>query len=145
MKRLGLILLGALGFSGCDKQQSNNQMCMYGTPTVEYVVKGKVTDSNGVPIKGIVVGSKNVTSFNSGDALSAVTNDKGEFTTNSIKGITINGILTFTDTDGQENGGEFASRSIEISTLPKNQTQEGDGAWFKGGYEVTADVKLENK
>lgn len=157
MKRLGFIILSALGFSGCGdiaggddgrkpgSKDPDNQMCMYGTPTVEYIVKGRVTDSNGVPIKGIVVGSEQVSSFDNGEPLSAVTNDKGEFATNVVKEMSINGILTFTDTDGEANGGEFASRNIELSTLPKSKTQKGDGAWFGGSYEVTADVKLEKK
>ena len=118
---------------------------MYGTPTTEFVVKGKVTDSAGVPIKGIVISSKGINSFDDGSGLSAVTADDGTFTTNKMREFGVMGTLIFTDTDGEANGGDFATLEVDIAKLPKSQTKEGDGAWNMGGYEVTADGKLRKK
>lgn len=153
MKKILYFMLSALGFSACsdiengDKKSDDWQdiPCMYGTPTTEFVVKGKVTDSAGVPIKGIVVSSKDVSSFIDCSGLSAVTADDGTFTTNKMREFGVMGTLIFTDTDGEANGGDFATLEVDIAKLPKSQTKEGDGAWNMGGYEVTADVKLRKK
>ena len=39
-------LLGFLGFSSCEDNGDDpgNIICMYGTPTASYTIKGKVTD-----------------------------------------------------------------------------------------------------
>ena len=153
MKKILYFMLSALGFSACsdiengDKKSDDWQdiPCMYGTPTTEFVVKGKVTDSAGVPIKGIVISSKGINSFDDGSGLSAVTADDGTFTTNKMREFGVMGTLIFTDTDGEANGGDFATLEVDIAKLPKSQTKEGDGAWNMGGYEVTADVKLRKK
>ena len=153
MKKILYFMLSALGFSACsdiengDKKSDDWQdiPCMYGTPTTEFVVKGKVTDSAGVPIKGIVVSSKDVSSFIDCSGLSAVTADDGTFTTNKMREFGVMGTLIFTDTDGEANGGDFATLEVDLDKLPKNQTKEGDGSWYRGEYEVTADVKLEKK
>ena len=149
MRKLHYLLLSALGFSACSENGDNPKkgddiLCMYGTPTTEYIVKGKVTDDAGVPIKGIVISSKDVSSFNDGSGLSAVTDDNGTFTTNKMKDFGLSGTLVFTDTDGEANGGDFATLEVNMDKLPKTQTKEADG-WFRGEYEVTADVKLEKK
>ena len=71
--------------------------------------------------------------------------EDGSFVTNTAKEFGITGTLVFTDTDGEANGGDFATLAVDIAKLPKSQTKEGDGAWNMGEYEVTADVKLEKK
>ena len=58
---------------------------------------------------------------------------------------TIHGILLFTDIDGVENGGEFETLTVDLNTLPETKVAEGDGGWYGGKYEVTADVKLKEK
>lgn len=147
MKRLMYILLSILGFTACKEGGiggGGGMVCEYGTPTTDYIVKGKVTDSAGVPIKGIVVSSKDVSSFIDCSGLSAVTADDGTFTTNKMREFGVIGTLVFTDTDGEANGGDFATLEVNMDKLPKTQTKEADG-WFRGEYEVTADVKLEKK
>ena len=161
MKKILYFMLSLLGFTACGEaglgslgsDDSTNQgnggvddiPCMYGTPTTEFVVKGKVSDSAGVPIKGIVVSSKDVSSFIDCSGLSAVTADDGTFTTNKMREFGVMGTLIFTDTDGEANGGDFATLEVNIAKLPKSQTKEGDGAWNMGEYEVTADVSLNKK
>ncbi len=148
MKKLLYLLLGILGFTACKEGGiggGGGMVCEYGTPTTDYIVKGKVTDSAGVPIKGIVVSSKDVSSFIDCSGLSAVTADDGTFTTNKMREFGVIGTLIFTDTDGEANGGDFATLEVDLGKLPKSQTKEGDGSWYRGEYEVTADVKLEKK
>ena len=145
MKKLLYLLLSLLGFTACNEGGAGGgMMCEYGTPTTDFTVKGKVTDAAGVPIKGIVISSKGLSSFTDGSGLSAVTGEDGTFVTNKIKVISVRGTLVFTDTDGDANGGDFASYDKDLSSLPKSQIKEGEG-WFRGEYEVTADVKLNKK
>ena len=146
MKKLLYLLLGLLGFSACSEGENSNKTrndidnipCMYGTPTVEFTIKGKVTDTEGNPIKGIVVSSDR------NSDLSAVTGEDGSFTTNKVRAINIYGTLTFTDTDGDANGGDFATKDVSVESLPTVKINDGEG-WYNGEYEVTADVKLTKK
>lgn len=141
MRKLLYLLLGALGFAGCSESFS----CEYGTPSVDFTVKGKVTDSEGTPIKGIVVSSKSVQSYDDGNGLNAVTDENGEFVTNKVKEFGVGGTLVFTDVDGAENGGDFETYEKELLHSERTQIKEGDGNWYQGEYEVTVDVKLRKK
>ena len=136
MQGFWFAILGVLGFSACD----NPPLDMYGSPTVDFMVKGKVTDSEGTPIKGIVISSKRGLS----DDLSAVTDENGEFITNQIHQTGFYGTLVFTDVDGADNGGDFATCEKDLSALPKTLVKDGEG-WYEGEYEVTANVKLNKK
>ena len=140
MQRFWLAILGLLGFTACG----NAPLDMYGSPTVDFMVKGKVTDGEGTPIKGIVVSSKNAQSFGGNEGLNAVTDENGTFVTNQIRQGGIVGTLVFTDVDGAENGGDFQTLETNISTLPKQLIKEGEN-WYQGEYEVTAEVKLSKK
>ncbi|MBE6187855.1 MAG: hypothetical protein E7143_01875 [Rikenellaceae bacterium] len=135
MRRLIYLLFGALGFTAC----SESMMCEYGTPTAHFTVKGRVTDADGKPIKGIVISSKDVY------GLDAVTGEDGHFATQKIEAIGIHGTLLFTDIDGTENGGEFETQTVDLDALPETKVAKGDGHWYMGEYEVTADVKLKAK
>ncbi len=151
MKKLIYLLIGALGFTACSENGDNDggggggAMCEYGTPTVHFAVKGRVTDADGNPIKGIVISSTGVGDVGVDKTLEAVSAEDGSFATERIKAFSVYGKLTFTDTDGAENGGEFETKTVELHTLPKTQITEGDGSWYSGDYEVTADVKLKAK
>ena len=52
--------------------------------------------------------------------------------------------IIFEDVDGEANGGLFQSDTIRVQTLPKTQTEKGNG-WYNGKYEVQADIKLKKK
>ena len=53
--------------------------------------------------------------------------------------------LTFTDTDGPENGGQSAEKSVEVTFTEADRTAKGDG-WYEGGFARTGvDVTLEEK
>ena len=98
---LGFTACGEAGLGSLGGDDSTNQgnggvddiPCMYGTPRVEFVVKGKVTDSAGVPIKGILV-----TAATSTD-LKGVTDENGKFVTNKVSWPSMSGKIFFTDTD----------------------------------------------
>ena len=50
--------------------------------------------------------------------------------------------VEFEDVDGAENGGEFQSVTVEV---PVTQVKEGDGHWYNGAYEASANVTMLKK
>ena len=48
------------------------------------------------------------------------------------------------DIDGEANGGEFLSDTLDIDYNKAVQTKEGKG-WYQGAYEIKQDVKLKKK
>ena len=53
--------------------------------------------------------------------------------------------LIVEDVDGEANGGEFLSDTLDVNFDNATQTGKGDGKWYGGVYEVTQDVKLKKK
>lgn len=113
------------------------QECMYGTPYVEFSIKGRVTDTEERPLQGIEVSME--------DGMQKVLTAKdGSF--NYATGMTGFGLkevtLTFTDVDGEENGGEFGTKVV---TVPVIQSAPGDGSWDNGDYSGEVDVVMDTK
>jgi putative lipoprotein (rSAM/lipoprotein system) len=113
--------------------------CMYGSPVVEFSVKGRVVDADSNPIPNIEVSHPEATS-------TVRTADDGtfDFRTEAFGFEMDTAILKFTDTDGEENGGDFDTEEVEVSLT---QTNPGDGNWNFGEYsadnvEVVLDRKL---
>lgn len=118
---------------GVEVKMMEDLPVMYGTPIVEFSVKGKVLDADSNPIPNIEVKHDEWHE-------SVRTDAEGSFEFSAeITGFELeNTSLTFTDTDGEENGGEFMTQTVEI---PLTQTHPGDGAWDNGDYSAS-DVKV---
>ena len=103
---------------------------MYGTPVVEFSVKGRVVDADSNPIPNIEV------SWVGNTYGKAVTAEDGTFEyKNEDIGFDMSDVtLTFTDVDGEENGGDFETEEVEV---PLTQTDPGDGNWDCGEYAAT--------
>ena len=99
---------------------------MYGTPVVEFSVKGRVVDADSNPIPNIEVTWGNMYG-------KAVTAEDGSFEyTNEDIGTDITDVvLTFTDVDGEENGGDFETEDVQVTLT---QTDSGDDEWDFGEY-----------
>lgn len=129
------LTLAALGFttlSSCDP--SNNPfVCMYGMPSMDFEVSGKVTDQESNPIAGIQVSCPETTD--------KITSGKdGSF---KISGKGMVARLLFEDIDGPDNGGEFATKG---EVFDVKQVAKGDKAWYMGRYEAKdVTVTLEKK
>ncbi len=107
---------------------------MYGTPTMEYRVSGKVTDAEtGDPIPGIEVGYFHC--LNGPETI--LTSDDGAFLVESLDGPSDKVTLKFTDIDGPTNG-EYEPLELEV-TLDK--VADSSGAWDEGDY-AADDVKV---
>ena len=130
-------LLAMLGYESC----SLNSPDEYGTPTVDYQVKGFVTDLLGTPIQGIRVRAPY--NFDGSEGQNVLTDENGRFELDEFHS-GLNDKLIVEDIDGEDNGGEFQSDTIKVWDLPKKQIEKGSG-WYEGKYEVTAKIKLKLK
>jgi len=119
-----LVLLGFAATTSCEDTNMNME-CMYGTPTMDFEVSGKVVNKDSAPIAGIKVSCDIFTDPGRATAFTAA---DGSF---QISGTAISPTLNFKDVDGPENGGEFADKTQEISV---NQIEKGDGNWYMGKY-----------
>lgn len=136
-------LLVLLGFEACTGMENSGEE--YGTPTVDFHVVGQVTDAEGKPIEGIRVTTRGYYDFNDGTMEQTTYTDKeGRYATKEVKSIGIDpGMkVVFEDVDGEANGGLFAADSISSDAMAKEKVKKGDGNWYEGGYELTANAKL---
>lgn len=165
-------LLGALGFSACNasKNAAKSQedvpeeepivtprpevMAMYGVPTIDYRVKGKVVSEAGKPLPGIQVVLVNNTINADADTIygnatyvddyirgaSDTTDANGEFET-QVKDMPSESIrLLVRDRDG-ENNGLYENVWMEIPISQEDVKDNGQG-WFLGTAEKEVSVKL---
>ena len=149
------VLLSLLGFSSCNKNEIDdpgNNICLYGTPTTHYIIKGKVTDTDGKPINGVKV-EANDTYDDRRRPLTdepVYTDEKGEYSANAW-GISSDGQgnilleVTFEDIDGEANGGTFANDTVRGKDMTIEKVKNGEGAWNLGTYEITANKTMKKK
>jgi putative lipoprotein (rSAM/lipoprotein system) len=136
-------LLSILGY-GCSSEGPEE----YGCPHADYIIKGTVTDEAGTPIQGIKTTLKNLygVSPQNGQVLdSFLTDDSGKYQVYDNGMESSQTKLIVEDIDGEENGGEFLSDTLDINHEKAVQTKEGDGRWYQGSFEITQDVKLKKK
>lgn len=124
-----LALLGFAAATSCD--EAGNLIIgiapEYGTPTMDFEVSGKVVDQNSAPIEGIQVRCR---TYDAPGHSTTLTAKDGSF---SISGKSTAAWLEFSDIDGPENGGEFATKmeNIEVKKIG-----DGDGHWYMGKFEA---------
>lgn len=148
------VLLSLLGFSSCNKNEIDdpgNDICLYGTPTTHYIIKGKVTDTDGKPINGVKVETNDTYADRRRPLTEPVyTDEKGEYSANGV-GISSDGQgnilleVTFEDVDGEANGGTFANDTVRGKDMTIEKVKDGDGAWNRGTYEITANKTMKKK
>lgn len=126
-------LLALLGFSACSEEGGDNILPEYGTPTVDFQIKGQVTDVEGNPIEGIQVITK--------PAYGVYTDAEGNFESSLLQNVAMEGKLLFEDVDGEANGGTFQTDSASLQEAEAVQLEEGHG-WYDGRYEQTLNKQL---
>jgi len=135
-------IMTLLGFSSCDLSGS---MVMYGVPSADYLVGGKVTDKTGKPINGIKV---DVVVEAEGCKLGEQTVNTDQTGAYEVKlevfpSSTASLNVYFEDTDGEANGGLFKSDSLKnVSTKLDKKNSD---SWFVGTYKANADITLKNQ
>ena len=141
MKRLLYILLGLLGLSSCEHFFGAAE---YGCPNVSFSLKARVVDEAGNPIQGIEVRAEDGDRFEYNTGFSdyqGYIDARGSFWPG-----TQHGKVQFIDIDGEANGGEFETLTIQIENV--TQTEDGSGNWYDGAYTAdmgTVTMKLKEK
>lgn len=135
----------------------NEVALMYGVPTMDYVVKGRVLDNNGKPVQGAQVvllnssiditpdnmmeDNKNVRSYL--NDVADTTNANGEFRTKVSDVPFDTQRLIVRDIDGEKNG-SFVSQMIDVKFTEADQVAKGEG-WYQGSREKDVDITVESK
>lgn len=147
--RWALPLLGVTAAISCDNVIESPNMygsppsgydtpVMYGTPVVEFSVKGKVMDPDGNPIQGIEISHDY-----SGHKVYTLEDGTFDYASEDIGFEMETVTLEFTDIDGADNGGDFQSKEVAV---PVAQTDPGDGLWDNGEYAAEdVEIVLEKK
>ena len=135
-------LITMLGFTACDDSPFEPKE-EYGSPYVRYTVKGRVTDAEGQPLKGIQaeVGQSYPEHFERIVNPTLTDADGHLDITFETNGYDQNTRLVLKDIDGKAGGGYFGTDSILVSGLPRKKTEEGRH-WFQGAYEYTANITM---
>ena len=86
----------------------DNQLVAYGAPSV--AISGKITKSDGTPVKGLEVSEQNSSkvTYSGADGTYSI----------SLSHIESN-VIIVSDVDGVDNGGEFATQTIDASDVDK--------------------------
>ena len=129
-------LLGFLGFSSCEDNGDDpgNIICMYGTPTASYTIKGKVTDQAGQALSDIIPD----TPYGSHPVNDTLYSGKeGEFETRQAA-FPIDTVKYNLKINPDENNPYYQADSLKVTFLRKD-LQGGEG-WNRGN--TTQEVKI---
>jgi putative lipoprotein (rSAM/lipoprotein system) len=159
------IIIVLLGFSGmvtaCKKLPtdcnanyfsgyipSDSLVIMYGVIASDFEIRGKVTHkANSKPISGIRIIQKQ--SENMGDTI--YTNSEGNYFYRYIGYLPYNDEgeqvchFIFEDIDGEDNGGNFATKEMNVLINEKDKTESCGEGWPSVRYEKTQNIKLDKK
>lgn len=143
-----VFLISFLGFaSSCDPLGGKT---MYGSPSANFIVKGKVGTAINSPIAGIKV-EMSMEINNGTEKVSYLLNTASSAESTGIYKVTGYGqwpgdktfMLKFTDIDGALNG-EFETLDTTVVFKDPKFTG-GDGNWYEGQAEKEVNVKLKAK
>ena len=145
------VLLSMLGYTSCSNDEDDGRdVLMYGVPSSAFRYKGLVTDEAGTPVQGIKMsvnmilptveeGVKEVYGIDS-----VLTDTSGRYQLIGYGANTETKLLV-EDIDGEANGGEFQSDTLDIDFEKRIKIKEGDGNMNGDSYEINQDIKLKKK
>ena len=140
-------LLTLLGY-GCSSSSDDSDVEMYGVLASYYVIQGSVTDEAGKPIQGIKTSLKHVIkelNYVVECYDSVQTDVAGQYQLEFSGFHDPNLKLIVEDIDGEANGGEFLSDTLDIDFDKAEKAKDGDGHWYEGVYNIPQDIKLKKK
>jgi putative lipoprotein (rSAM/lipoprotein system) len=124
INRLLVSVLAAVALLSCSSKEQE------GDPYILFEVHGKVIDTEANPLQGI--------NIISGYSDVQVTKENGSFSFYGRTAPADHVLLTFEDKDGNDNGGHFINKTMEISL---NQKSPGTSGNFKGTF-FAAEVEV---
>lgn len=130
---------------------------MYGVPQMDFEVKGRVTDEQGKPIKGMQVILVNQTVDISPEYFqednpyvqdyirnySDTTNAEGRFETQTRDVPVETQRVLVRDIDGNKNG-HYENQMIEVKFTSEDQTEQGS-KWYQGKRSKEVNITMEKK
>lgn len=154
-------LLACLGFASCDSEKGENPMiCMYGTPTATFAIKGKVVNESGKALSGIqvvvpslefgFVSRPGVIPDHPNGTLplrdTLYTTDDGQFVWHggAFNYDTVRYHLQFNDIRPVEDAPLYLPDSLKVTFLA-TELKNGDGAWNRGYAEKKVEITLKEK
>ncbi len=146
---LGTVLV-LLGFSACtnyldDDDDPGKMICMYGVPSAQYNVKGKVIDADTKQaIPGIRVISGRIGISDGKEWLTyypdtVYTDTKGKFETVRRDHPAEKYRFIWEDVDGESNG-SYKKDSIDVDI--KGKYINGEGYWYQGEKDINVTLKI---
>lgn len=141
------VLLSVLGFSSCSKEEMMEE---YGSPHADFIMQGTVTDEQGNEINGILVSAEDYQDISDGrhwyNLFSKKTDYYGEYYLyfENVLGSKYTKLIV-QDVDGEANGGEFASDTLDIDYESAEQIKKSDGNWYEGTFRITQNIQLKKK
>lgn len=139
LKTYGKIIAGILTVLGLNTSCDKNREVEYGTPSADFVVKGKVIDENTrQPIHGMAIIKK--PDGNSCQSDTARTDASGIYELN-FNGFSLSDVTVYaSDIDGEENG-SYLSDTVRIKANELKQIAK-KGSWYAGKFEGEANFEL---
>lgn len=140
-------LLSMLGYS-CSSSDEPEFIAEYGAPYADFIFKGQVTDEVGTPIQNIKTSLKNTFQIENERYVycidSVQSGVSGDYQLKYSGMLNQDNKIIVEDVDGEANGGEFLSDTLDIDFDKAVKTKEGHH-WYQGTYEISQDVKLKKK
>ena len=168
-------LMGALGLSGCkchkklaepeaepdtiEVKDRGEMRLMYGVPTMNYMIRGQVKDTDGRPVRDIRLNmlERGMAVTDSGrldgdpeavqswlDGTEVRTDKDGRFELRS-SGLPQEQVrLLVRDADGKENG-EYRDRLLEMEVTPADVDRTDAAGWYQGTFNKQVEIRLEDR
>ena len=135
------LLLGWLGFASCTESLGGG-MAEYGTPTVDYEFKVRVTDQDAKPVEGLQVDLRN-----SHGVEKELTDAQGEAELDgSYTGFRRDHqvVLEVKDIDGEKNG-VVADKQVTVEVKESDFVSKGSKRWNNGKVKKEIKIQVERK
>lgn len=145
-------ILSLLGFSSvatsCEviaESTGGGMVCMYGTPTADYVFNIEVVDDQtGEPVPMILTSAYEGGYKEDYQLDSRLTNEQGKATLTFQEFPSGSHTIVTEDIDGPDNGGDYQKTSTTITTN-SDDFVEPNGAWYSGTATHDITIRLMKK
>lgn len=135
------LLLGWLGFASCTESLGGG-MAEYGTPTVDYEFKVRVTDQDAKPVEGLQVDLP----MSHGDE-KELTDAQGNAELDGSYTGFYGGhkvVLEVKDIDGEKNG-VVADQQVTVDIKESDFVSKGSKTWKEGKVKKDIEIQVERK
>lgn len=132
-------LLAMMGYGCSESEEPDVNVLMYGCIVAYYTINGIVTDEAGAPVQGIKTSVKLLFNQNVVSMDSIQTDESGKYLLgfNEMMNNEYTKLIV-EDVDGEANGGEFLTDTLDIDFTKAVKTND-----YR--YKISQDVKLKKK